>query len=303
MSIEKESNNINFQRPYGVPALLEGIGDLEGLFSKLERIRERTAQGLLAGIGTDIASIDKHMSGFQNGLHILAAEPAAGKTTLALQFALKAAEDGATVLYFALDETADRLAIKLATRYAWTERHSDIMNGSGNLDKVREAVTKHRERLDRIRIYGDSKIETKNIGTMIQELKEIKQCSEVLVVVDFIQSMAARLIKGGDFRMAVTNLVGDLRDISRIHQVPILAIAAQNRGSMNEAKMSSLRESSDLEYGADTIIFLTNDKDDFMHTSEKRTVTLTCVKNRYGALFETHLTFLPARGVFTENDR
>jgi replicative DNA helicase len=233
-------------------------------------------------------------------LHILAAEPAAGKTTLALQFSLNAAQDGATVLYFALDETADRLAIKLATRFATTERHSDIMKGKGDLDKVKEAVTRNREILDRIRIYGDSKIETAHIGIMIQELKEIKQCNEVFVVVDFIQSMAARLIKGGDFRMAVTNLVGDLRDISRIHQVPILAIAAQNRGGSNEAKMSSLRESSDLEYGADTILFLTNDKDDFMHLSEKRTVTLTCVKNRYGGVFQQDLTLLPARGLFIE---
>ena len=300
MSIEKESNNINFQRPYGVPSLLEGIGDLDGLYSKLEHIRERTANGLLAGIGTGVSSIDENMSGFQNGLHILAAEPAAGKTTLALQFSLNAAQDGATVLYFALDETADRLAIKLATRFATTERHSDIMKGKGDLDKVKEAVTRNREILDRIRIYGDSKIETAHIGIMIQELKEIKQCNEVFVVVDFIQSMAARLIKGGDFRMAVTNLVGDLRDISRIHQVPILAIAAQNRGGSNEAKMSSLRESSDLEYGADTILFLTNDKDDFMHLSEKRTVTLTCVKNRYGGVFQQDLTLLPARGLFIE---
>jgi replicative DNA helicase len=300
LSNEKESKNINFQRPYGVPSLLEGIGDLDGLFSKVERSRKRIANGLLAGIRTGITSIDKNMSGLQDGLHILAAEPAAGKTTLALQLALKAAEDKVVVLYFALDETADRLAIKLATRYATSERHSDIMSGKGDLEKVKEAVLNNREILDRIRIYGDSKIETAHIGIMIQELKEIKQCNKVLVVIDFIQSMAARLTKAGDFRMAVTNLVGDLRDISRNHQVPILAISAQNRGGSNEAKMSSLRESSDLEYGADTILFLTNDKDDFLNSSEKRTVKLSCVKNRYGALFEADLNFLPARGVFTE---
>ena len=282
---------------YGVPTLLEGTPNFVGLYERLEELRTRVASGRLAGIRTGISVIDEKMGGLQNGLHILAAEPAAGKTTFALQLALESAKDGGAAIYFAFDENADRLAMKLASIVAGAIP-SEIMSGRGDLDSVRLAVETNRAMLDRIRIYGESVIDPSHLESLLQEIKEILDTNEVLVVVDFLQSLAGRLskAKGMDYRIAVNDLVGQLRDISKNNAVPILAITAQNRQGQGDAKMTSLRESSDLEYGADSILFLSIEES--QKTFPKRIVELTCVKNRYGELFKTDLEFYAAKSQF-----
>jgi replicative DNA helicase len=288
------------QRAYGVPALLEGAGDIAGIYEDLERIRARVASGRLAGLATGLSSIDAHMGGLQAGLHLLAAEPSIGKTTMALQFSLEVAKSDGVALFFAFDESAERLAVKVAAQVAGAKA-SEIMNGKGDLDALKKAVEINRDLLDRVRLFGASSIDPAHISAMVQELMELKQTGDVLVVVDFVQSLAARLTLGkNDFRVAVTELVGQLRKVVRECRVPVLAITAQNRTNMDTANMSSLRESSDLEYGADSISFLTNDGDESDKKLEKRPVLFTCAKSRYGERFSVPLDFFAARGVFRE---
>ena len=84
-----------------------------------------------------------------------------------------------------------------------------------------------------------------------------------------------------EYRMAIGELIVELRRAALELHCPVLAISAQNRSAQGEAKMSSLRESSDLEYSADSIWFLTNDKDRPL-PYPRRAVTLTAGKNRFG---------------------
>lgn len=284
-------------RAFGVPVILEGAPDFAAFLDRLVEIKKRVSAGKLPGISTGLKTLDFKLGGLQSGLHILAAEPGAGKTTLALQLCLQAAKTGGVALYFAFDESAERLAVKIAATLAGI-RPSDLMSGKADLKAFEDSINFNRDLLSRVRIYGAPTINPTDIGAMIEELREISEADEVLIVIDFIQSLAGRLSQGSDYRVAVSELVGNLRLVAETNKVPILAISAQNRTGQGDAKMSSLRESSDLEYGADSISFLTTDESEL--TKEKRAVCFDCRKNRYGELFRADLDFYAAKGLFRE---
>jgi replicative DNA helicase len=288
-------------RPYPIPSLLEGIGDTDGLLARLDYVRERVKAGKTPGLVTGISSIDRHLGGLQTGIHLLAASPGAGKTTLALQFARRAAAEGASVVYLAFDEGGDRLALKAAATQGGL-MHSRYLKGEADPQDIRRVIEQERELLSRIRIYtGPAGISPMDAAAMLKESMVIDEASEGLLVVDFLQSWAARLDSAGDFRLAVTHLMGGLRQAALAAQVPVLAIAAQNRSGQGEASLTSLRESSDLEYVADSITFLTSSDEDA--AEPRRRVTLACRKNRWGPTFDTLMTFDAERAVFSEDRR
>jgi replicative DNA helicase len=288
-------------RPYPIPALLEGLPDTEGLLARLHRVRERVKAGKTPGLATGIDAIDKHLGGLQTGVHLLAASPGAGKTTLALQLARRAAAERATTLYLAFDAGGDRLALK-ATAALGGLVHSKYLKGEADPEDLRRVVEQHHELLARIRIYtGPAGITPDDAAAMLKEAMEVDGTSEGLIVVDFLQSWAARLDAANDFRLAVSHLMGGLRQAALAAQVPVLAIAAQNRSGQGEASLTSLRESSDLEYVSDSILFLTSSDED--NTEPRRRVTLACRKNRWGPTFDAALTFDAERAVFSEDRR
>ena len=69
--------------------------------------------GGYAGIATGIEELDKTLGGLQTGLHILAAQPGAGKTALALNIVRHCSRQGYPVVYASFDEVPERLLIKI----------------------------------------------------------------------------------------------------------------------------------------------------------------------------------------------
>jgi replicative DNA helicase len=282
-------------RPYPATAL---AGDL---IKQLRHVRARVQAGKTPGIPTGIASIDKHLGGLQTGVILLAASPGAGKTSLALQIARRAAAADTAVVYLAFDESGDRLALKLAAAQGGLSATS-FLKGEANPDDIERAMEVHHDLLSRIRILGGTAtVSVADVMAMVSEAKEISGCDDGLVIVDFLQSWAAGLDASGDFRMAVSTMMGELRAAAAKHRVPVLAITAQNRSGQGQASLASLRESSDAEYVADSVLFLTSE--DMELREPRRRVTLTCMKNRWGPLFDADLIFDAERGTFSEGRR
>lgn len=278
-------------RPLPVPAAVEDF------LVHLRLVRDRVQAGKLPGVSTGLRAWDKRTGGLQVGVHLLAAAPGAGKTTLALQLARHAASQGVAVTYLAFDEGGDRLALKLATGAAGLSA-TKYLRGEADPADVERAVEAHRETLSRIEIYSGPSVSPTDAALMVEARKEFVGTDEGLLIVDFLQAWAAR--QGGaakDFRVAVTQIMGDLRQVSMEARVPVLAIAAQNRQGQGEATMGSLRESSDLEYVADSISFLVEEKGESPPPVRRR-VTLSCLKNRWGGLFDLPLVFDAELGRF-----
>ena len=130
------------------------------------------------------------------------------------------------------------------------------------------------------------------------------QAERCLVVVDYLQVWAkvAEDLRGNfSVRERVDMLGGPLRELALGLRSPVLALASQNRSAGNygsgkgSAALDSLKESGDLEYAADVVLFLT-EAQEHRATLPARAVELTVAKNRHGETGRVGLIFRPDLG-------
>jgi len=79
-------------------------------------------------------------------------------------------------------------------------------------------------------------------------------------------------------------------------------VSSQNRPGQGTANLTSLKESGDLEYSADTAMFLV-EAQKRTATPPARAVDLVLEKNRYGDKGKVELIFKPDIGTFREEAR
>jgi replicative DNA helicase len=134
------------------------------------------------------------------------------------------------------------------------------------------------------------------------------QTERCLVVVDYLQLWAkvAEDLRGNfSVRERVDMLGGLLRELALGLRSPVLALASQNRSAGNygngkgSAALDSLKESGDLEYAADVVLFLT-EAQERSATLPARAVELTVAKNRHGDTGKVGLIFRPDLGTMRE---
>jgi replicative DNA helicase len=103
-------------------------------------------------------------------------------------------------------------------------------------------------------------------------------------------------------------LGGLLRELALGLHSPVLALASQNRAAGNygngkgTAALDSLKESGDLEYAADIVLFLT-EAQEHRALPPARAVVVTVAKNRHGETGQIGLIFRPDLGTMREEAR
>ena len=104
------------------------------------------------------------------------------------------------------------------------------------------------------------------------------------------------------------NLDFHLHELALGLHSPVVALASQNRSASNygngkgSAALDSLKESGDLEYAADVVLFLT-EAQERCATPLARAVELTVAKNRQGDTGKLSLIFRPDLGTMREEAR
>jgi replicative DNA helicase len=257
------------------------------------------------GLATGFKRLDQILNGFNAGLHVLAAGPGAGKTTLALQWANVATQAGAAVLYVTYENSPANLVLKLLASVAGISG-VEIERGYGDMRKIEEASRKLEPALSRLAILeGNSKLSLAQIHSRVRQTQEAQGREDVLVVVDYLQRAAHQ--KGYDqLRHSVSAIAGELREMANQCGVPVLAISSQNRAGGDYGRnagsvpnLDSLKESGDLEYAADTAMFLCPEPD-VKVTAPARAMKLVVLKNRFGGIGSVPLIFRPDTGVYRE---
>ena len=277
---------------------------LPAIMANARAVAEARAEGRPLGLQTGIPKLDKLIGGLQTGLHVLAAEPGAGKTTLCLQWAREAAARGIPALFLTFDETPERLALKtLCAAAGLPQKH--YAEGYGDLGKLEQA---RQEWADKLRalyfIEGAATMTVSQLRARTAQAKARHGAESAFVVVDYIQRWAGgRYQGGGEFRHDIGKLVGELRDeLANPLRIPVLTVSSQNRVERGKSKMTSLAESSTLEYTGDTVMFVEKDEE---HSAvpPSRAVNLVLDKNRFGDVGKVPLIFQPDFGRLLEEER
>ena len=239
----------------------------ERVFELIEANRAR-GDGDLVGLDTGYDELNQFNSGFQKGqLIILAARPAIGKSTLALNMAQKMAQKvGAHVAFFSLEMSVEDLVMRLLSTMSNVPLKKVI---TGKMtDKEMGFLLTGREELEKLNIYLDETT-TNNLENIKVQCRKLKREGRLdFVVIDYLQllSLGGSNKNRGRYE-EVSAISRSLKLLARELEVPVLALSQLSRDvekrksedGHNEPMLSDLRESGSIEQDADMVIFLHRD--------------------------------------------
>ena len=215
--------------------------------------------GELTGVPTGFSGMDQLTNGLHPGqLIIIAARPALGKSTLALDFARSAAiGHQLPTLFFSLEMGRSEIAMRLMSAEAAVPLQAMRKGTLDRRDWTTIAAT--RGRINDAPLYID---DSPNL-TLVEiraKCRRLKQRAGLkMVVIDYLQLMTSgkrvesRQQEVSEFSRALKLLAKEL-------QVPVVALSQLNRGPEQRADkkpaLSDLRESGSLEQDADMVVLL-----------------------------------------------
>jgi replicative DNA helicase len=272
--------------------LTQAFADINDLVSNRDK---------LAGVPTGFADVDRLFWGLRGGdLIILAARPAVGKTSFALNVATNAAKAGFPVAFFSLEMGANQLVQRVLCSEAGVNL-SRLRSGQIN-DGDWEALMSATSTLSNIEFYID---DTPGLSLMEMRAKarrQLRDRQKGLIILDYLQLMQPpHARRDGNRAVEVAEISRGLKVLAKELDMPIIALsqlsrAVEMRGN-KRPMLSDLRESGSIEQDADIVMFLDRSMDEAEAESDGRpdlgTAELIVAKHRNGATRDITLAFNP----------
>jgi replicative DNA helicase len=186
-----------------------------------------------------------------------------------------------------------------------------LYEGQGDPDELARAAHEHGPKLNNLLIIeGNSMLTVDSVLLQAKSRREEAVGRRCLIIVDYLQFWArARGEYGSNstIRHVVSDLTTELRRLALELDSPILVISSQNRPGQGKSNLVSLKESGDLEYSADSVMFLVKPEQQeeraVMLPPATRAVDLVVEKNRYGDKGTIQLVFEASKGAFKEQQQ
>ncbi len=284
-------------------AALELIAEANGVFSSRPGVTRKSAEAMLSDfyarhsegkhpeyLSWSFPKMDDKLYTELGDFTVIGGAASAGKTALALQFAWHQAQKH-RVGFYSL-ETNDK---KLGDRSISTLAGIDM--GVIKRSTLTDA--------DWRRIAGCSgEICKRQIefiqasGMTVDDLRADALAHRYeIIYVDYLQLL--KVPKVYDRTAIVTSISIGLHELSQSNGITVVALSQLNRDGQNgRPKMSSLRESGQIEQDADTIMLLYREDDDDPHSRR----VLMFPKNKEGEIGLMHLDFDGTTQTFSESD-
>ena len=266
----------------------------------LEMLSKR--QDKITGIPTGFIDIDRRTSGLHAAeLIILAARPAMGKTSFALNIAQNVAVKAKkNVAIFSLEMPSAQLVNRLISAEAKisAERIKKGEIKDEEWGKIGNAVAA----LGDAGIYVDdtSSITVSEIGARCRELMLDRGLD--LVVIDYLQLITGGG-RSGNRQNEISEISRTLKILANDLNIPIIALSQLSRASDKEKReplLSDLRDSGAIEQDADMVMFL--HRDGYYHEDAEEPNKAKCnfAKHRNGEVGYEYLTWIGEYTMFTD---
>ena len=235
----------------------------------IEEMRER-GDAVLVGVDTGYAELNKMTTGFGKGdLVIVAARPAMGKTSFALNMVQNLIEKGKGVAFFSLEMPAEQLMLRLLSVQTSIQLQR-LRLGDFNPEeykRLNDAVDKMRH--SKLFVDDHGSININQLRSKLRKLKSRHPEIE-LAVIDYLQIMNGT--GGKDRHLEVSEISRGLKMLARELEIPIVALSQLNRSlesrSDKRPMLSDIRESGSIEQDADIILFVYRN-DVYLYKEEK----------------------------------
>ncbi|MFO7896215.1 MAG: replicative DNA helicase [Candidatus Cloacimonadales bacterium] len=250
----------------------------------------------ILGVPTGFIDLDRMIGGFRPGqLIVLAARPAMGKTSFALNIVANAAvQSDLKVGIFTMEMEADELLMRMLSS-ASEVNMENILKGFGMDQKKIMRIAGAAEVLSEKYIYIDDTGSNNilDIRAKTRRLKaELKGLD--LLVIDYLQLMNGRG-RGENRQQEISEISRSLKLLAKELGLPIVALSQLNRGVESRddkrPKLSDLRESGAIEQDADLVMFIYRDEVYYEDTEKPGIAEIIIGKNRHGAIGKVEMFF------------
>ncbi len=234
---------------------------------RIDIARKRGAE--INGITSGYIDLDKFLGGLQKSdLLILAARPSMGKTSLAINIALNAANsftqdkahDGKSnsVAVFSLEMSAEQIANRLLSIQTNIDGNK-IRSGNISSEEFM-LLLKESEKLNNLPIFIDDTpaLSISAVRTRARRLK--RQNNLGLIVVDYLQLLRGSSANEGNRVQEIGEISQGLKAIAKELDIPVIALSQLSRAVESRddkrPQLSDLRESGNIEQDADVVMFI-----------------------------------------------
>jgi replicative DNA helicase len=230
---------------------------VDAAVEEIEAARGRDGQ--MTGIPSGFSGLDQLTNGLHPGqMIIIAARPAMGKSTLALDFARSAAiKHDMPTIFFSLEMGRSEIAMRLMSAEGSIPLQSMRKGSLDSRDWTTIAATRGRINDAPLYIDDSPNMTLVEIRAKCRRLKQ--KVGLKMVVIDYLQLMTSgkrvesRQQEVSEFSRALKLLAKEL-------QCPVVALSQLNRGAEQRADkkpaLSDLRESGSIEQDADMVVLL-----------------------------------------------
>ena len=249
--------------------------------------------GVMTGVPTGFRELDDLTNGLHPGqMIVVAARPAMGKSTLALDFARSASiSNGMPAIFFSLEMGKAEIAMRLLSAEGAVPLQNMRKGKLDQRDWTTVAATQGRIHDAPLYIDDSPNMTLVEIRAKCRRLKQ--RVGLKMVIIDYLQLMTSgkrvesRQQEVSEFSRALKLLAKEL-------QVPVIALSQLNRGpeqrTDKKPAISDLRESGSIEQDADMVILLHRDS---VYDPENRPgeADLIVAKHRNGPTASINVAF------------
>ena len=260
---------------------------------------------MIPGLSTGLRDLDVKINGLnKSDLLLIAARPAMGKTSFALNIGLNVAKKyNSTVAFFSLEMSREQLVMRLLSGESFVDSQKMATGKLSEDEWEKLCMASAALTQTDIRVDDNPSI---TVAEMNAKLRRVENLG--LVIIDYLQ-----LMTGSGYGRASENRVQVVGEISRSLKimakelnVPVICLSQLSRAveSRQDKRpiMSDLRESGAIEQDADAILFLYRDDYYTPNTEEKNVAECIVSKNRHGETGTVKLQWLPQYTTFADRE-
>jgi replicative DNA helicase len=265
----------------------------------IEEFHQR--QGMLTGVSTGFADLDKLTSGLHGGeMIIIAARPSMGKTSLAMNIAEAVVIDQKLpVGVFSLEMTAESLVLRMLCSRARV-----------NLRDIREGFLAERDfpkltgaagKMAGAPLFIDDTPGLSVLQLRARARRMVQQHGIKLFVIDYLQLLHSTSRRAENRQQEIADISNGIKALAKEMDVPVIVLSQLNREVEKEKnrkpRLSDLRESGSIEQDADLVGLLykpSSDDEEGGGSVEQDgvPVNLLIAKQRNGPTGDVNLVFL-----------
>ncbi|CAB4635777.1 unannotated protein [freshwater metagenome] len=230
---------------------------IEAAIAEIEAAQNQ--DGDLVGVPTGFTELDGLTNGFHPGqLIIVAARPAMGKSTFALDIARNAAiSQGKSTLFFSLEMGRAEIAMRMLSAESSIPLQSMRKGNIADSDWTKLAQV--RGRINDAPLYIDDSPNMTLVEIRAKCRRLAQRVGLKMIVIDYLQLLTSGK-KVESRQQEVSEFSRALKLLSKELNIPVVALSQLNRQAEQtkdkKPELSHLRESGSLEQDADVVVLL-----------------------------------------------